>query len=161
MTRNLKKHLLRIVAILFLTSGTALHAQETDMTNSQAAAVQRLGVYVLSSDLKRSREFYGAIFGTAPKIETDVFIGFDVAGGLFAVISKQTFAPDAKLGGNIVPYLKVDDIQATLQHVETIAPDALKAPGLISEGPISLFKVTDPDGNILEYYSLNTPIDGL
>ncbi|NKX63483.1 hypothetical protein HEP89_05180 [Labrenzia sp. 5N] len=131
------------------------------MTNSQAATVQRLGVYVLSSDLKRSREFYGAIFGTAPKIETDVFIGFDVAGGLFAVISKQTFAPDAKLGGNTVPYLKVDDIQMALQHVETIAPDALKAPGLISEGPISLFKVTDPDGNIIEYYSLNTPIDGL
>ncbi len=40
-------------------------------------------------------------------------------------------------------------------------PDALKAPGLISEGPISLFKVTDPDGNILEYYALNLPIDGL
>ncbi|WP_157139768.1 VOC family protein [Roseibium aggregatum] len=131
------------------------------MKTSQAATVQRLGVYVLSSDLKRSREFYGAIFGTAPKIETDVLIGFDVAGGLFAVISKQTFAPDAKLCGNTVPYLKVDDIQAALQHVETIAPDALKAPGLISEGPISLFKVTDPDGNILEYYSLNTPIDGL
>ncbi len=131
------------------------------MTNSQAAAVQRLGVYVLSSDLSRSREFYQDLFSAAPTVETDVFIGFDVAGGLFAVISKQTFAPDAKLGGNTVPYLKVDEIQAALQHVETIAPDALKAPGLISEGPISLFKVTDPDGNILEYYALNMPIDGL
>ncbi len=161
MTRNLTKHLLWILAILFLTSGTALHAQETDMTNSQAAAFQRLGVYVLSSDLSRSREFYQDLFSAAPTVETDVFIGFDVAGGLFAVISKQTFAPDAKLGGNTVPYLKVDDIQAALQHVETIAPDALKAPGLISEGPISLFKFTDPDGNILEYYALNAPIDGL
>lgn len=131
------------------------------MTNSQAAAFQRLGIYVLSDDLKRSREFYETIFGTAPTIETDVFIGFDVAGGLFAVISKQTFAPDAKLGGNAVPYIKVEDIQAALRHVETIAPDAIKAPGLISEGPISLFKFTDPDGNIIEYYALTAPIDGL
>ena len=66
------------------------------MTNSQAAAFQRLGVYVLSSDLSRSREFYQDLFSAAPTVETDVFIGFDVAGGLFAVISKQTFAPDAK-----------------------------------------------------------------
>ncbi len=92
------------------------------MTNSQAATVQRLGVYVLSSDLSRSREFYQDLFSAAPTVETDLFIGFDVAGGLFAVISKQAFAPDAKLGGNAVPYLKVDDIQAALQHVETIAP---------------------------------------
>ena len=131
------------------------------MTNSQAAAFQRLGVYVLSDDLKRSRGFYKNIFSADPTIETDVFIGFDVAGGLFAVISKQTFAPDAKLGGNAVPYIKVDDIQAAHRHVETIAPDAIKAPGLISEGPISLFKFTDPDGNIIEYYSLTAPIDGL
>ncbi|GAB2186056.1 VOC family protein [Roseibium sp. LAB1] len=131
------------------------------MTNSQAAAFQRLGVYVLSDDLKRSRGFYKNIFSADPTIETDVFIGFDVAGGLFAVISKQTFAPDAKLGGNAVPYIKVEDIQAAHRHVDTIAPEAIKTPGLISEGPISLFKFTDPDGNIIEYYSLNAPIDGL
>lgn len=41
------------------------------------------------------------------------------------------------------------------------SPRCAEGPGLISEGPISLFKVTDPDGNILEYYALSTPINGL
>jgi len=154
-------HLTKILAILFLTTGTALGAQETDMQTSRPVAFERLGVYVLSSDLKRSEAFYRALFGAAPTIRTEVFFGFDIAGGLFAVVSKQTFAPQAKLGGNAVPYLKVDDVRSAYRHVEEMAPDALKAPGVISEGPLSLFKFTDPDGNLIEYFSLDAPIEGL
>ncbi|WP_428687542.1 VOC family protein [Roseibium sp.] len=161
MKRKMKKHLTKILAVLFLTTGTALNAQETDMQTTQPAKPERLGVYVLADDLNRSEAFYSTLFGASPAVRTEVFAGYDVAGGLFAVVSRATFAPDAKLGGNAIPYIKVDDIEAAYQHVRTIAPDALKAPGVISEGPLSLFKFTDPDGNIIEYFSLNAPIDGL
>ncbi len=161
MKRKMKRHLTKILAVVFLTTGTALNAQEADMRTTSPATPERLGVYVLASDLNRSEAFYGALFGKSPTIRTEVFAGFDVAGGLFAIVSKEAFAPDAKLGGNAIPYLKVDDVEAAYRHVRALAPDALKAPGVISEGPLSLFKLTDPDGNIIEYFSLNTPVDGL
>ena len=133
------------------------------MQTTHPAPLERLGVYVLSSDMKRSENFYRTVFGLAPTVQTEAFIGFDVVGGLFAVVSKQTFAPDAVLGGNAIPYIKVGDAEAAHRHVKTVAPEALQGAGagVIHEGPISLFKFRDPDGNMIEYFSLQTPIDGL
>lgn len=133
------------------------------MQPSPPPTLERLGVYVLSADMKRSEAFYRSVFGASPAVATDVFIGFDIAGGLFAVVSRQAFAPEAVQGGNAIPYIKVSDIEAAYRHVETVAPGALQRAGakMISEGPISLFKFTDPDGNVIEYFSLHAPVDGL
>lgn len=155
------RHLTTFFALLFLTIATALNAQETDMTTPQAAAVERLGLYVLSTDLERSETFYTRLFGAAPKVRTEVFMGYDIAGGLFAVVSKQAFAPEANLGASTIPYLKVADLDAAHRHVQAVAPDAILAPGVITEGPISLLKIADPDGNIVEYFALSVPIEGL
>lgn len=155
------RHWTLVFALLFLTLPTALSAQETDMTTPQAAAVERLGLYVLSTDLARSETFYTGLFGAAPKVRTEVFLGYDLAGGLFAVVSKAAFAPEAKLGASTIPYLKVADLGAVHRHVEALAPDAILAPGVITEGPISLFKIADPDGNIVEYFALSVPVEGL
>jgi catechol 2,3-dioxygenase-like lactoylglutathione lyase family enzyme len=159
MTRTLPK----ILAVLFLTYSTALKSEETAMQIAHPPPLERLGVYVLSSDMKRSEAFYRSVFGLSPSVQTEVFIGFDIAGGLFAVVSRQAFAPDAVLGGNAVPYIKVGDVEAAHGHVEAVAPEALRdaGAGVISEGPISLFKFRDPDGNLIEYFSLQTPVDGL
>jgi len=131
------------------------------MQLTQEENLERLGVYVLSSDMQRSSAFYSALFGKDPAFQTDVFAGFDISGGLFAVVSKAAFAPEAKLGGNAVPYIKVNDINAAYRHVEKLAPAALRPSGIISEGPLSLFKFEDPDGNLVEYYALSAPVDGL
>ncbi|WP_269584185.1 VOC family protein [Roseibium sp. Sym1] len=155
------RQLTTFIAFFLFTTATALNAQETDMSKTGPAAFERLGIYVLSSDLERSEAFYRALFGKGPGVQTEVFMGFDIAGGLFAVVSKETFAPEAKLGGNAIPYLKVPDLAAAHDHVRQVAPDALMAPGVIREGPISLFKFTDPDGNILEYFALSVPVEGL
>jgi predicted enzyme related to lactoylglutathione lyase len=155
------RHLTTFFAFFLFTTATALNAQETDMSKTGPAAFERLGIYVLSSDLERSETFYRALFGKGPGVRTGDFMGFDIAGGLFAVVSKEIFAPEAKLGGNAIPYLKVPDLEAAFNHVRDIAPGALMAPGVITEGPISLFKLSDPDGNILEYFALSVPIEGL
>jgi len=131
------------------------------MNQTEPAAIERLGLYVLSTDLTRSETFYTRLFGAAPKVRTEVFMGYDIAGGLFAVVSKQAFAPEAKLGASTIPYLKVADLDAAHRHVQAVAPDAILAPGVITEGPISLLKVADPDGNIVEYFALSVPIKGL
>lgn len=155
------RHLTTFFALLFLTTTTALNAQETDMNQTEPATIERLGLYVLSTDLTRSEAFYARLFGATPRVRTEVFMGFDIAGGLFAVVSKQAFAPESKLGTSTIPYLKVADLEAVHRHVQAVAPDAIMAPGVITEGPISLLKIADPDGNIVEYFALGVPIEGL
>lgn len=155
------RRLAAAMTLALLTASNAVNAQETDVQLTQTEKMERLGVYVLSNDMQRSGIFYRALFEKEPDFQTDVFAGFDIAGGLFAVVSKKAFAPEARRGENAVPYIKVKDIDAAHRHVSGIAPDALQAPGIIREGPLSLFKFKDPDGNLLEYYALSAPVDGL
>lgn len=160
--RMMSDHLPKGLALFFLSFGGAFAAGETDMQPAPPPPTfERLGVYVLSGDMQRSETFYRSVFGRSPAVQTEVFIGFDVAGGLFAVVSRQAFAPEAVQGTSAIPYIKVSDIRAAYRHVETVAPEALHREGVLEEGPISLFKFTDPDGNIIEYFSLQTPVDGL
>lgn len=120
----------------------------------QASAFKRMGLYVVSTDMERSEAFYTAVFGQPAEVKFPGFIGFGIAGGLFAVVDRDTFAPQARTGQNVVPYLSVGDIRQAFEHVEAAAPGAILPPGLIEEEAISLFKVADPDGNVLEYYAL-------
>jgi hypothetical protein len=40
-------------------------------------------------------------------------------------------------------------------NISEVAPEAVKDSSVIEEGPIALFKFRDPDGNMVEYYSLS------
>jgi len=113
-----------------------------------------MGTYVVSDDLDRSAAFYTALFGRPPQVRAPGLVGFDVAGGLYAVVSKAAYAPGAMRGGNAVPYLKVADIDAWFRHVQSVAPQSLVTKAVVREGPFALIKVADPDGNVVELYSV-------
>lgn len=149
------KHVLSIAVAALCLAACATPSPIKKIPMTQTTMPNQMGVYVVSNDLERSGAFYTAIFGASPQIKTDTFMGFDVAGGLFAVVSKATYAPGASLGGNVVPYIKVPDINAAFAHVRAVAPGALASAEVIEEPYLSLFKFTDPDGNMLEYYALN------
>src|SRR5687767_13727906 len=104
-----------IVAAVSLALGAPVAAR------AEAPAVQRMGAYVVSDDLDRAAGFYAALFGRQPQVRTPSVVGFDVAGGFYAVISKATYAPGATRGGNVAPYIKVTDIDAWFRHVEAVA----------------------------------------
>ena len=89
-----------------------------------------------------------------PQVRTSSLVGFDVAGGFYAVISKAAYAPGATRGGNVAPYLRVSDIDAWFRHVQAVAPQGLVTKAVVREGPFALIKVADPDGNVLELYSI-------
>ena len=116
--------------------------------------VERPGVYVVAADLERSAAFYEKLFAKAPQVRTPGLIGFDVAGGLYAVVAKDQYARDATIGGNVVPYLRVGDIDGWFAHVRAAAPGALVTPAVVREGPIALIKLRDPDGNMVELFSV-------
>jgi len=63
-------------------------------------------------------------------------------------------AAGAVRGGNVAPYLKVADIDAWFRHVQSAAPQSLVTKAVVREGPFALIKVADPDGNVVELYSL-------
>lgn len=114
----------------------------------------RLGLYVVSSDLARSRSFYVALFQTDAAIETESFLGFRLEGGLFAVADKSTYAPRARGGDTIVPYNMVSDIDAAYGHVASLPGVRAIDRQITTDGPIRLFKFHDPDGNVIEYFSV-------
>ncbi|ATQ43036.1 VOC family protein [Caulobacter mirabilis] len=120
-----------------------------------APPTTRLGVYVVADDVDKTTAFYQRLFGKAPEIRLPTFVGFDINGGLYAVISRGAFAPNAKRGETVMPYIRVDDIDAWRAHVQAVAPGSLLEPHITREGPIALFKLRDPDGNLVEVYSLS------
>lgn len=140
---------------IFAALGLALGAPVA--ARAEAPAVQRMGAYVVSDDLDRSAGFYTALFGRQPQVRTPGLIGFDVAGGFYAAISKATYAPGATRGGNVAPYIKVEDIDAWFRHIQAVAPASLVTKAVVREGPFALIKVADPDGNVLELYSITPP----
>jgi predicted enzyme related to lactoylglutathione lyase len=113
-----------------------------------------MGAYVVADDLDRSAGFYTALFGRQPQVRTPGLVGFDVAGGLYAVVSKAAYAAGATRGGNVAPYLKVADIDAWFRHVQAVAAQGLVTKTVVREGPFALIKIADPDGNVLELYSV-------
>ncbi len=121
-----------------------------------AIEFEQAGVYTLVDDLAAAKTFYVELLGLDPVFENPVFVGFYIEGGLFAVASRAQFAPDAEIGDRTVPYLRVKDIDATFARLKAIAPDRLVSDEVIREGPIALIKLRDPEGNLVEFYSLSS-----
>ncbi|MEM8988234.1 MAG: hypothetical protein AAGC95_16080 [Pseudomonadota bacterium] len=112
----------------------------------------RMGAYVAASDVGRSAEFYQTILGRPPMMALDGFVAFDVAGGILAVVSKAKYAPGSRPSLAAVPYIQVQDIKSLkerLAHkIEGPLPDIIEEPG------IHLLKLSDPEGQTVEFFQL-------
>lgn len=121
---------------------------------SQALAVDRFGLYVAVDDLDRSATFYEALFGKKPQVRTEGLVGFDVAGGLYALVSKDAYRLTLPPGGSVRPYLKVSDIDVAFERVKRLAPCRLESDAVVREGAFHFFRFSDPDGNVVEFFSI-------
>lgn len=137
-----------VLSIAALVSATVSRAAEPD------PRFERFGLYVVASDLERAGAFYEKLFEKKPDVKTDTLIGFIVADGLYAVISESAYASGLKRGENVAPYLRVKDINAEFARVKAIAPASIQGTGIVTEGPFSFFKFTDPDSNVIEFFHL-------
>ncbi len=114
----------------------------------------RFGLYVVVDDMNRATLFYEQLFGD-PEIQFPNLVGFDVAGGFYAVVSREMYATDAIPGDTMRAYIKVSDIEDTFERVRAIAPNRLESAAVIVEGPFRFFRVRDPDNNVLEFFAIN------
>lgn len=117
--------------------------------SAEPITAERFGLYVVTDDLSRSVAFYEGLFGK-PQFRVPGMVGFDVAGGLYAVVSRQTFALAVTRGDTTRPYIK-----ATFDHVKSAAPDSLESKSVQVEGALSFFRFRDPDRNVIEFFSVS------
>lgn len=114
--------------------------------------VERFGVYVRVADLERAHAFYERVLGKKPYVSNDRLVGFDVSGALLALFREGDDEQLAR-GRNVVPYIRVQSADAEFARLKLLGV-ALLDRQVVVEGPIKLFRFTDPDGNVLEIFSL-------
>lgn len=138
--------MLMACAIASLSPASLATAQTAPFT------IDRFGLYVVTDDLDRAATFYQRLFGK-PQVRVPGMIGFDVAGGLYAVVDRKTFAATAIRGDTTRSYIKVSDMRAAYDMVVAVAPNSIEG-GVTREGRFSFFRIRDPDGNLIEFYAI-------
>lgn len=140
----------RVIALtLAAVLPTALAAQEVEPRN--LSPIRAMGAYVATDDMEGSEAFYSTLFDRAPAIGQPNFVAFDVAGGWFAVVSRDKYAPEAMPGSGAVPYLQATDLKALQDRT---AATGITVPEIIEEPGIHLLKITDPNGQLIEFFKL-------
>lgn len=113
--------------------------------------VERFGVYLRVSELGRSRTFYERVLDRHPYVSNEQLVGFDVAGALLALYANS--AEQGARGRNVVPYIRVQSTEAEFARLKALDVKMLDD-RIVVEGPLKLFRFADPDGNVLELFSL-------
>ncbi len=144
----MRRRLIAFFTLLLSIGAGTLPAQ------AQGLGARRFGLYVLVQDVPRAERFYARLFAAPPQVRTPALVGFDVAGGLFALVSRHSFAPGTPAGGSVRPYIRVADIAAAFDHVRRAAPESLEGGEVVVEGPFRFFRVRDPEGNLLEFFAV-------
>lgn len=138
------KNVLPLAASVFLTGATAATAQDDQ-------AILAMGAYVPSDDMAVSEEFYRNLFDRTPVIELPDFVAFNIEGGWFAIASRSKYAPGSMPGSGAVPYLQSNDLMTLQERASAAGADA---PDIIEEPGIHLLKITDPNGQLIEFFAL-------
>ena len=135
-------------------TGLLLSAAAIASHNDVPVQFERFGAYVVVDSVDRTAAFYERVLGKSPQLRSQAMVGFDLAGGLFALVSKEKYAPNVVRGDNAVPYIKVANVERLFSHIESVAPTSLQTTQVQVEGPFRFFKIRDPDGNIIEFFSV-------
>ncbi len=128
---------------------TTLAAESSERRGT--ATIMAMGAYVPTDNMEESEAFYRALFDSEPTIGLPEFVAFDVAGGWFAIVSRDKYAPGAEAGSGAVPHLQSADLEVL--HARAIAAGAT-TPEIIEEPGIHLLKITDPNGQLIEFFKL-------
>ncbi|WP_436399576.1 VOC family protein [Roseobacter sp. S98] len=138
------KTVLPLAASVFLTGATVAAAQDDQ-------AILAMGAYVPTDDMAVSEEFYRTLFDRTPVIELPDFVAFNIEGGWFAIASRIKYAPGSMPGSGAVPYLQSNDLLTLQERASAAGADA---PDIIEEPGIHLLKITDPNGQLIEFFAL-------
>ncbi|MES0862774.1 hypothetical protein ABLN87_10490 [Ruegeria sp. SCPT10] len=135
------KHILSMTLAMLCADGSA--AQDT--------ALLAMGAYVPSDDMQESETFYRTLFARDPMIQLEGFVAFDISGGWFAIVSRNKYAPDAQAGTGAIPYIRSGNLSMLRTRIQNTGAEA---PEIIEDPGIHLLKITDPNGQLVEFFQL-------
>ncbi len=128
---------------------TALVAESAEQPGT--APIMAMGAYVPTDNMEESEAFYRALFDSEPTIGLPEFVAFNVAGGWFAIVSRDKYAPGSEAGLGAVPYLQSADLE--ILYARAVAA-GVTTPKIIEEPGIHLLKITDPNDQLIEFFRL-------
>jgi predicted enzyme related to lactoylglutathione lyase len=131
-------------------------AASVNGTMAEPLGVERFGLYVLADDMDRATAFYASLFGAEPAFRMPALVGFDIRAGLFAIVSRETYAQGVPAGGSVRPYIRVSNLEYAFRRVQALAPDGLETEGIVREGAFRFFRFKDTEDNVIELFSLET-----
>jgi predicted enzyme related to lactoylglutathione lyase len=140
---------------LALAAAASIALGAGEPASAEPLKVERFGLYVAAEDVPATARFYERLFGAPPQRTTPVFVGFDLAGGLFAVVSKAAYGLQVGSGSRVRPYIRVADVDGAFRQANEVAPERLESRTVIEEGPFRFFRITDPEGNVVEIFALS------
>ncbi|MEP5759550.1 MAG: VOC family protein [Litoreibacter sp.] len=146
MKRMISAQYISLFALVFNIAASSVNAEPIN--------TDRFGLYVVVDDMDRANAFYEQLFGV-PEFQMPSLVGYEVAGGLYAVVSRETYASDAIRGDTMRAYINVADIEEAFVRTRAIAPHRLESSAVIVEGSFRFFRVRDPDNNVLEFFSID------
>lgn len=123
---------------------------------AEPLSVERFGLYVLADDMDRATTFYASLFGAEPEFRMPALVGFGIREGLFAIVSRETYAQGVPAGGSVRPYIMVSDLEDAFRRVQALVPEGLEIEGIVQEGAFSFFRFKDTEDNVIELFSLET-----
>jgi len=112
-----------------------------------------IGLYVAVSDLDTSRKFYDRLFEKEPYMQTPNFAGYQISGGRFGLFLDSAYAFPLERGNSTVPNIKVADIESEFARVKALSPTKMQDQ-IVDVGPTKIFMFADPDGNVIEFFSV-------
>lgn len=98
------RSVLALALAAFVPNASA--AETSDLPNP--SAILAMGAYVPSDDMQMSKAFYRTLFDRVPVVELPDFVAFEIAGGWFAVVSRDRYAPGAKFFQWKVPFCMLE-----------------------------------------------------
>lgn len=107
------------------------------------------GIRIFSNDLRKSRDWYKALFNQDPIEDLESFVSFKINGTCFDIT-----VPDAKnpfSSGGAVGYWLVDNIETVLKRVEELDGKLYRGPLRVPEMQRTIMQIQDPFGNIIGF----------
>ena len=117
------------------------------------------GISLVSSDVRRLRDFYAALFQVEPSGPADWWVNFEtLPGGIFTIYHEQgmeEMAPgcmDRETGtGRFTIEIQVEDVDLHYERLKELEVPVVKQPTTQEWGRRSVW-FRDPDGNIVNFY---------
>lgn len=106
-------------------------------------------IRIFSNDVRKSRDWYRALFNSEPIEDLEFFASFKIGGTCFDIT-----VPDAKnpfSHGGSVGYWLVDNIDVVLRRVEELGGKLYRGPLKVPETQRIIMQIQDPFGNVLGF----------